>query len=307
MNDLKRYVGYGMHNALSFDEDLRRWKDNVKRLDELLTELDTVAIDPGQLRDWLDELRCCHGALSAAGQGMVELAKLAAGASASLQGQLNHLQTRLIPSFGQALRVVLPGLAYAHDCECNDACLALGDLPSWLYRCAEDLARWGSRNAELGVTSKERRFQANRQLAATFDHTKGLLGYLEDALQDAGAPASDQAPKTISNREAARLYADLTETTFDPSRIGKLITSGTLAVEGDGHTTEGAVARYAQAVLKKRLGKAQRDGPSESEATKGWKYTCPRCGKPMPKPIGAEKVCRDCFFAFYSSMDDTTG
>jgi len=120
------------------------------------------------------------------------------------------------------------------------------------------------------------------------------------------APVALPLPNTISNRQAAKLYADLTITKPDPPRIGRLIKDGKLAVEADGRTTEGAIARYAQGVLKKRPQTPPTKSP-ESDPEEHWEYTCPRCFKKAHTVIGLDKVCRSCFLAYYDMNDDTTG
>lgn len=184
LRKLKSRIGVFVPGINIPDEFRRWWKDNVTKLEALLTELDNVAVDPEDLTRWYDELRACHDALIAVDQGMVELARLAAEASDSLKGQLYRLLAHLVPSFRESLAVVFPGLSYAHDCECDADCLRLDDLPSRLQMCAEDVAHWGMRNAELGVTSEDRPFQADEQLTMTHEETKGLLYYLERVLQE---------------------------------------------------------------------------------------------------------------------------
>ena len=119
------------------------------------------------------------------------------------------------------------------------------------------------------------------------------LGAVVQAVAEVGAPV---AP-TISNREAARLYADWTGTKPNPKWIGTLIAKGDkrLRVEADGRTTEEAVKVLVAHILKAR---SEKNGKSQpAAAPPSWDKACPRCGKMTYALMGAAQVCHACFYA----------
>ncbi|MCH9034211.1 MAG: hypothetical protein IID42_06880 [Planctomycetes bacterium] len=180
---------------------------------------------------------------------------------------------------------------------------------------ADFMRRFGSVEAhDLYYRNKQWHREAliRRRVAAMFGLSdpnrltwKETHAYLERAFRkDFRGDATDDLD-AISNCEAARLLCDLLDLKrADPSRIAKLIKNAVLPSDANGKTSEGAVARYAQLVMKKRRGSRQAI-PELSPTPVESGLACPRCKKLTHKLIGADKVCRDCFFQHHST-DDTT-
>jgi hypothetical protein len=95
---------------------------------------------------------------------------------------------------------------------------------------------------------------------------------------DKSAPDSPAAEDGLLKRkEAAELYARLTDTQPDESRTRKEMR------DESGNYTIASVMRRAKPIIDKRP--LKRRG----------RYTCPECNQAMPKRFGARKLCRDCY------------
>lgn len=140
--------------------------------------------------------------------------------------------------------------------------------------------------------------------ATIAEHTRRL-----ERLED--APAALPSPDTISNRQAAKLYAELTNTDLNPSWIRKLIKNKRLDVQPDGRTTIEAVRESARRIkADAKPNQAASTQQSNDSPSVHWKYTCPRCGEKAPRLVGAEKTCARCFdnrINPEAETDDTPG
>jgi len=123
-----------------------------------------------------------------------------------------------------------PRLVYGFK-DHNDVQSLVEHLPFWLTQCSGNLANCREHDCDVRGASR----QASARLPSAFElawHQVDKLGELVScALGDQLPKLSTPEPQTISNRQAAQLYADLTTTKPDPSNIGKVIGNGRLANE----------------------------------------------------------------------------
>ena len=101
-------------------------------------------------------------------------------------------------------------------------------------------------------------------------------------------------PATLSNRQAAKLLAYMTERKPDPPRITKLIKNNQLRIEDDGRVTFDTVVRYAESVLAKKKQQAKHR-PSDESSEVGNDTTCFKLGCNNTAPLfGKSNLCKSC-------------
>ncbi|MEE9293991.1 MAG: hypothetical protein V3W34_03365 [Phycisphaerae bacterium] len=153
--------------------------------------------------------------------------------------------------------------------------------------CANVAPEDGSGPLSTEIARLDDEWFAKRVLAAIWEKYPAQAAEMELARSTENLP-------TISNNEAAQLYANWAATKPNPSWISKLIRAGDkrLPVQSDVRTTEDGVAILVGHVLRKRR---PSKAAKESGNRKNWKYTCPRCGERTWKLIGAATECYRCF------------